>query len=289
MEEQNQEKFIFRHYKKFFVVPAVILIVSIAILANSYIQTGELFKRSIELKGGTLISLVVSKPVDTDSIERSLSEKFGSLSVRELTSFSGYGVLIETSSDVDSQGIIKEIGNLGISVETFSIQTMGPSLGGSFWIQAQLGLVIAFILMAITVFVIFRTLIPSLAVISSAVLDIFFTIAFMQIFNIELSLASLAALLMLIGYSVDTDILLTARSLRGSGIITERLSSAFKTGITMTLTAIGALTALLVYGISPVLTQIASVLVIGLAFDIVNTWITNVGLLRMYMERKGIV
>jgi len=61
-----------------------------------------------------------------------------------------------------------------------------------------------------------------------------------------------------------------------------------KTGLTMTLTSFFAMLAalLIVRSFSAELTQIFSVLVIGLGFDIINTWITNVSILKWYMETK---
>jgi preprotein translocase subunit SecF len=124
----------------------------------------------------------------------------------------------------------------------------------------------------------------------SAMSDILMTLAFMQVLGVDLSLAGLAALLMLIGYSVDTDIMLTSRLLKESEDRTmkEKLRRAIKTGLTMTLTTIGALIALLLSAISPVLSQIATVLLIGLVFDIMNTWLMNSVILKWYCERKGV-
>jgi preprotein translocase subunit SecF len=177
---------------------------------------------------------------------------------------------------------------MGIDTTQSSIETMGPSLGSNFWYQAQMAIVIAFIFMGIIVFGIFKTSIPSIAVILAAFSDIVITLAIMQIFGIELSLAGLAALLMLIGYSIDTDIMLTTRLLRGSGNLVERLMESLKTGLTMTLTTIGVLIVLILFGLSAILTEIASVLLIGLSVDIVNTWLQNSVLLRWHCERRGI-
>jgi len=109
----------------------------------------------------------------------------------------------------------------------------------------------------------------------------------MQILGISLTLAGLAALLMLIGYSIDTDILLTTRLLKRGGAVEDNVISAFKTGITMTGTTIGALSILLIVSSSVVITQIASILLIGLAVDIVNTWMQNSVILRWHVEKKG--
>ena len=63
---------------------------------------------------------------------------------------------------------------------------------------------------------------------------------------------------------------------------------AFKTGITMTLSSIAAVGVALIFTISfsAVLSQIFTILLIGLGFDLLNTWITNASLLKWYLEKK---
>ncbi len=279
------------NYKTFLAVPILLLFISAGILITQYSQTGEWFQRSIELKGGTMITINTENRLDTANIESELREKFHPINVRETRSFGGYGTLIETSSEIDPEEILDELEAMGIETEDRSIETIGPSLGATFWSQAQLAIIIAFIFMGIIVFVIFRTFVPSVAVIMSAMSDMVITLALMQVFGIELSLAGLAALLMLIGYSVDTDIMLTSRLLRESEdkTLSDKIRRALKTGLTMTLTSIAALTALLLSAISPVLSQIAMVLIIGLTIDIMNTWLMNSVVLKWYCEKKGLI
>ena len=108
--------------------------------------------------------------------------------------------------------------------------------------------------------------------------------------RIKISASGIAAFLMLIGYSVDTDILLTTRVLkRREGTITERALDAMKTGLTMAAAAIGAMAALYVVTIffiptAEALANIAAVLIIGLVADVLATWLMNLGILRWYME-----
>ena len=114
----------------------------------------------------------------------------------------------------------------------------------------------------------------------------------MSLFGIPLSLASVGALLMLIGYSVDTDILLTTRVLkRREGTINERAIDAMKTGFTMAAAAIGSMVALYLVVVylmpyAQVLGEIAAVLIIGLVADVMVTWLMNLGILRWYMEGR---
>ena len=58
--------------------------------------------------------------------------------------------------------------------------------------------------------------------------------------------------------------------------------------MTMTLTTSAALTVLLLSNLSPILSEIASVILIGLAVDTINTWIQNVAIIRGYAEKKGL-
>jgi preprotein translocase subunit SecF len=103
-----------------------------------------------------------------------------------------------------------------------------------------------------------------------------------------LSLAVLAAILTIIGYSVDTDILLTSEILKSGGRknIKENIDRAMKTGLTLTATTLVALLSIYLFSGSVVLQQIAFVLMIGLLVDLPATWWTNAGLLRWWLERE---
>jgi preprotein translocase subunit SecF len=144
--------------------------------------------------------------------------------------------------------------------------------------------------MAIVVFISFRIFVPSVAVVLSAFADIVMTAGAMNVIGIPLTLPTTAALLMLIGYSVDSDILLTMRVLKRQGKLDEKLAGAFHTGIIMTTTAIAAVAAMWVVswvGQIQTINMIASVLLLGLVFDILNTWLTNAGIIKWYVTKKG--
>jgi preprotein translocase subunit SecF len=169
---------------------------------------------------------------------------------------------------------------------------VGPVLGKESMTQIYYALAFAFIFMSITVFIIFRDFVPSIAVITVALSDIIIAIGGMSLFGIPLSVASVGAILMLIGYSVDTDILLTTRILkRKEGTITQRAITAMKTGLTMAVTSISSMVTLYLVVIflipsAQTLADIAAVLIIGLTADILTTWLMNLGILRWYLEAR---
>ena len=150
---------------------------------------------------------------------------------------------IETKTEGDTtKEVLEEYFGYELNSENSSFEFTGSALSKSFFNQLLIAILIAFIFMAIVVFIIFRTFVTSIAVIVSAFADILMTLSLVNILGIKMSSAGIVAFLMLIGYSVDTDILLTTRILkRSEGSLNERVLGAFKTGITMTLTSLLAI------------------------------------------------
>ncbi len=132
---------------------------------------------------------------------------------------------------------------------------------------------------------------PSIAVIFAAFSDIIIPLAIIDYMGMKISAAGIAAFLMLIGYSVDTDILLTSRAIKNrEGTLNYRIFRAFKTGIFMTLTALIAVLPafFIVTGLPDSFRQIFLILGLGLASDIINTWMTNAGIIKWYCIKRGI-
>ncbi len=274
-------------YRIMLLISLIIFVFSVYVLVNNYTTTGDWVKKGLELRGGLSISTKVTEQVDIKSLQSDLSKKFKEITVTETSGFGGREIIVNGPSDLDSKNLLDELKTKGIPTERSAVRFLSPALGESFFAQIQLGVIVAFILMGIVVFLLFRNFITPVTVIIAAAATIIETLAFMNIFGIELSLASFAALLMLIGYSVDTDILQSTRLFKGTESVKERFRSSIKTGLTMTMTTIGALTVLYISNLNPVLSQIAAVLLIGLVIDMASTWITNAGLLRWYMDRKA--
>jgi len=180
--------------------------------------------------------------------------------------------------------------NATVRKKNFNLREVRPTLGEYFREQGIKAIFISFILMAIVVFWAFKTFIPSIAVLEAGICDVLVAIAGMSIFNIPFDSASLGALLMLIGYSVDTDVLLTFRLLRERSVdVDEGINQAMKTGLMMTATMIGAMAVTIVVTTFVIqiqtLQSIATVLMFGLIADIFTTWWTNAGLLKWYLAK----
>lgn len=180
---------------------------------------------------------------------------------------------------------------LGLSsAQEISRNEVGASLGESFYSSAIFVAIVGIFLLSLVIFAFFRDFVPSVAIIAGAVFDILGALALMAIFGIPLSLSTIPALLMLIGYAVDTEILMTTRvTTRKDEALPERAFSAMVTGLTMTMTALVALLSMLVisfYGQITVVFEIAAVLFFGLLADIISSWMLNTPLMLWYEERK---
>ncbi len=173
---------------------------------------------------------------------------------------------------------------------SYTYQEVTPTLGAFFLGQMETVIIASFVLVGIAVFFIFRTPIPSLSVVFGAGNDIIVALGAMGLFGIPLGVASIGGLLMLIGYSIDTDMLSAIRILkRTEGTPTERAFSTMKTGITMTTAAIISFGILLVvsyYAFIPTYFEIASVVLCGLVADLFTTWFGNTTMVLWYKQRK---
>ncbi len=282
-----------KKYKTLLIIPFALLILALLQLGVQQVTTGDFINKGVTLKGGSTVTLPYNN-FDIDLVEQSLMKKFPSyeISLRTLT---GGGTISSISVDSNVQeeskigSIVKELTILtNTKPGQMSVEIMGASLGESFFKQTFIALLVAFALMGCVVFFYFRSIAPSLAVMLAALSDIIVTLSIFNLTGMKLSSAGIAAFLMLIGYSVDTDILLSTRVLkRREGTVMERIFGAMTTGLTMTFTTLIALLVALFMVQSEVVKQIMLILFIGLLVDLVMTWIQNVGILRWYLEKKG--
>lgn len=276
-------------FKQMLILPVILLLLSLSILAYTTYKTGAPLELGLEFKGGTAVFFDSSKPLDQLEEEYKM---FPGVQVREYgggeRKIMQFGPMSESSKDELITKIKSEFTNV-------EINNMGEAFSKTLQGQAVRAIIISFLFMGIVVFIIFRTFVPSVAVLISAFADIAFAAAMMDVFGIVLSLGTVAALLMLIGYSVDTDILLTTRLLKRKGELSDKIKDAMKTGLTMTTTTLAALIALFLvssgsYLVSTftridIIRDISVVLIFGLIADIINTWMTNVGILKWYIEK----
>lgn len=289
--KEKIKSFYDKNYKVLLFIMLAVLLAAIIQLIYQAAATGDFINKGISLKGGLSLTIFSEKQISTAEIENYLRQSFSKAEINARVLGSGgkqTGIIIEASG-VDENELLSslqdKIGQL--SKDQYTAEEMGSSLGESFFRETITTMIFAFVLMGIVVFIYFRNIVPSSFVILCAFADIVMPLAVINLLGVKVSTAGIAAFLMLIGYSVDTDILLTTRVLkRKEGGILSKTLDAMRTGMTMSLTSFVAVVVGYMFTNSETIKQIMLILAIGLLFDIVNTWITNAGILRWYLEWK---
>jgi preprotein translocase subunit SecF len=282
--------FYFKNQKKLIIIPLILIILSVVILTNSYIKTGDIIKKDVTLTGGA--TATVYTEADTTNLVPELEKKFNTEFVfRKLTDFGSdkqKGFSIEGKVDsLELKKAIAEILDLELTSKNSSFEETGSSLGSSFYQQMLKAILVAFLFMGIVVFITFKNPIASVIVIFSGVFDMLVNLAIINLLGIRVSTAGISALLLIICYGLDTDILLTAKVFkRREGTINERTLAAIKTGLTMTATTLVALLFGYLLSGSFVIKEMFLIIMIGLVIDVIGTYSVNSYLINWYTRKK---
>ena len=273
--------------RKLITITLAFLLLSVIYLGYKQATMGYFIEKDIDLRGGNLITISFSDAnyQEISRLRDTLEKKYD-VSAYLTTSITGIQLSVETYTE-NIENLIEEI-NSTLKIKEYEISEISPKLSSEVLKEVANGIIFAFLAMALVIFILFRVPIPSFAVVISAFTDLVGALFLMNILGIKLSLITFTALLMLLGYSVDTDILLTTRVLKERGKFDEQYKKALKTGLTMTLTSLVALASIVfVSGYNSVFGKLASVLILGLLVDIPSTWIQNAIILDIYKEKHG--
>jgi preprotein translocase subunit SecF len=326
------------HYKVLLAFSLLLVVLSMGVIGYKLITTGDFIDKGVSLKGGITVTILSTKEIVPDTLKAEILKAYPNADINVQTT-SDFGVqqsIIVEGSDITYEQlleVLKPIIPEASQKDKVSVDSTDPVLGKLSFLQTLKAIFIAFLFMAIVVFLYFgektgkkilagvltltagimvlstnsfifviialiiaafliviylHDSIPSIAVILAAFSDIIFTVAVLNLLGVKIGIAGIAAFLMLIGYSVDTDILMSVRVLkRKEGSVFSRIVGSMKTGLTMQAATMAVLIIALFFSQSPTINQIMLVLLIGLVADMIFTWIQNAGVLRWYLESRG--
>lgn len=249
--------------------------------------------KSLEFSSGTLISYhnLDNRP-DANGVEQALGTLFGAEVKADVTqdpATAKYGIDIQTTKVLDEN---LENQTLQMLSQQFDIQEtpdltpFEPALSEAYMKQTVLAVVGALIAMGVILLIVFRSKV-SLMMLPCVVLNMVAAFGGMALFQMQFSLASLAGFLLLVGYSIDTNILLGMSVLRRvGGDVRERVANSMKTGFMITGTTIATMMMVNIFVTNAAIDQLSIVIVFGLIADLFNTWFLNAGILIRHAERK---
>uniref|UniRef100_A0A832ASI4 Protein-export membrane protein SecF n=1 Tax=Desulfurella acetivorans TaxID=33002 RepID=A0A832ASI4_DESAE len=175
------------------------------------------FKVGIEFKGGTAIVLQVKNNLGTGEV-RSLLEKsnyFKHMSIENYGNTSGQYLveipLSNVNNDILNAEIAKSFAKYGPNeYQILKVNVIGPKIGNDFTKKAIIAVLLSFLGILVYISIRFRYNF-AVASVASLVHDVLITLGFLSLFNYELTLDVIAALLTIVGYSVNDTVIIFDR------------------------------------------------------------------------------
>ena len=192
-----------------FVVSAILILGSIASLIINKLNFG------IDFTGGTLVEVAYRQTVELDQIRDTLdATEFKGAVVQYFGTAKDVlirvGVVQGKSNVQISEAIIDILKNADQPFEVRRVEFVGPQVGED--LQEEGGLAMIYALIMIFIYVAFRfQRLFSIGAIAALVHDIIITVGFFSIMQMDFDLTVLAALLAVIGYSLNDTIVVFDR------------------------------------------------------------------------------
>jgi preprotein translocase subunit SecF len=251
------------------IISSLILIISIASLVTQGLNLG------IDFTGGTLVEVGYSEAVDLTQVRDALSKsEFSSAVVQYFGSANDVLIRIPPSEGLNTADIssktLNVLSDTGQNVEMRRIEFVGPQVGEE--LKNDGGLAMIYALMGILIYVAMRFQLRfSVGAIAALIHDVLITLGIFSITQFDFDLTVLAALLAVIGYSLNDTIVVfdrvreNFRKLRESTpveVFNVSLNQTLSRTIMTSLTTLLVLIALFVFG-GEIIHSFATALILG--------------------------
>jgi len=271
---------------------AILLIISITSIGFQGLKFG------IDFTGGTLIELGYEKTADLESIRSKLaSADFKGANVQYFGSDTEVLIQLEpqaTSSAKLSSSIIRMLGE-GIDVRR--VEFVGPKVGEE--LTNDGGLAMLYALIGILIYVAFRFEYRfALGSIAALIHDVIITLGVFSLLQIEFDLTVLAAILAVIGYSLNDTIVvfdrirenfLATRQLEPGPIVNEALNQTLSRTLMTSFTTLLVLFALFYLG-GEVIHSFAGALLIGVVIGTYSSiYVASSTILAMGVSKEDML
>ncbi len=201
---------IVNHYKIFLSITIIFLCIGI----GSMLVRG--FNLGIDFTGGSIMDLAFQKPVTVAEVRDVLKEHNLGNSIIQLETSDGdqasKGVLIRTGVIDDEQRriVMDDLKNeLGI-FDIQRVENVGATVGGELIQQAVLAIVLSWFLMIAYITLRFEFKFAVAAIIA-LIIDVTVTLSYFSLFQMEMDSSFVAALLTVVGYSINGTIVIFDR------------------------------------------------------------------------------
>lgn len=264
----NEKVINFMATRKLVAMLSILLVLgSVASLAVKGINFG------LDFTGGVLIEVGYEKPANLPAVRDQLSEAgFQNFTVVNFGAETDVLIRMQDSNDPRlGDKVLEVLRSGGVEVESRRIDFVGPQVGGELRDQGGIGMLVALAVMMIYIAVRFQHKF-SVGAVSALVHDVLITLGVFSLFQLDFDLTVLAAVLAVIGYSLNDTIVVydrirenfrDIRSAKPEEVINISLTQTLSRTIFTSLTTMLVLVALFYFG-GELIHGFATALIIGI-------------------------
>lgn len=276
-------------------ISAIIVIISLFSLATRGLHLG------LDFTGGTQVELQYKEPVNLPATRQWLKEIGYQNAV--IVAFSGYDISLRTKSNIDKEEVDKIITQLksksgsSADISVQSIEYLGPQIGEELREDGGLGMLAALLVVMLYVAVRFQYKF-SVGAVLALFHDVIVTLGLFSLFRWDFDLTVLAAILAVIGYSLNDTIVIfdrirenfkKSRQLNPTETINLSLTQTFERTLITSLTTLVVLLVLFIAG-GEAIHNFSLALIIGVLVGTYSSiYVASNTLLRLHLDRKDLL
>ncbi len=191
-----------------YAVSALMVLASMALFFANGLNFG------IDFRGGTMIEIGTEGPADIGDLRNRLSSlNLGDVQVQEFGAPNDVLIRVEQQAETEGsdQTVVELIrGELGEGVEYRRVEVVGPKVSSELVEAGTLAVVMAVILMLVYIWFRFEWQF-SVGAVLALMHDVLLTIGIFSIFQLEFNLSIIAAILTIVGYSMNDTVVVYDR------------------------------------------------------------------------------
>ena len=286
-----------KHFKIFNIISIVLIILSVFFLLFKGLNYG------VDFKGGTLIELrVQDQTIDISSIRQSFKNmSLGDVNVKKFGNKTDFLIKFE-KKDEKNINFINDIKNklvldIGNSFSFRRVENVGPKVSSELLKSGVIAILMSLSAMMIYIWLRFEWQF-SLGAIFALIHDVIITLGFFSILNLEINLSIVAAVLTIVGYSMNDTVVIFDRvrenlkkysSKKINEITNLSINETLSRTIITSLTTLLALVSIFIFG-GEILKGFSFAMILGVIFGTYSSiYIANPILEYLNVSHRTIV
>ena len=286
-----------KHFKIFNIISIVLIILSVFFLLFKGLNYG------VDFKGGTLIELrVQDQTIDISSIRQSFKNmNLGDVNVKKFGNKTDFLITFE-KKDEKNINFINDIKNklvldIGNSFSFRRVENVGPKVSSELLKSGVIAILMSLSAMMIYIWLRFEWQF-SLGAIFALIHDVIITLGFFSILNLEINLSIVAAVLTIVGYSMNDTVVIFDRvrenlkkysSKKINEITNLSINETLSRTIITSLTTLLALVSIFIFG-GEILKGFSFAMILGVIFGTYSSiYIANPILEYLNVSHRTIV